>query len=252
MPKEWRGRFFEDFEVGDVFRSRLGRTVTEADNIWFTLLTMNTNQMHFNARLRRADRVRPAPRQRDLHAGARHWAWRSPTPARTRPRTSRWTEIKLPSPVFAGDTLWAEKRDPRDARVASPSRTSGSSTHAARAGINQRREVVIEFRRTFMVYKRATRRGRATSFPRPTTPGPSEDGSDSGGWTSRSADELRRDPRRPSASCARSSRASTGASSSPTATRTEFVAALTEHGWLAALIPEEYGGAGLGARRRRA
>jgi acyl dehydratase len=47
-PKVWRGRFLEDFEVGDTFRSRLGRTVSEADNTWFTLLTMNTNQIHFN------------------------------------------------------------------------------------------------------------------------------------------------------------------------------------------------------------
>ena len=46
--KVWRGRFYEDFDVGDVFRSRLGRTITETDNIWFTCLTMNTNQMHFN------------------------------------------------------------------------------------------------------------------------------------------------------------------------------------------------------------
>src|SRR5437867_13209571 len=44
----WEGRFFEDFEVGDVYRCRLGRTVTEADNIWFTFLTNNTNQIHFN------------------------------------------------------------------------------------------------------------------------------------------------------------------------------------------------------------
>src|SRR5437867_3187548 len=47
-PKVWRGRFYEDFEIGDVFGSRLGRTVTETDNIWFTCLTMNTNQIHFN------------------------------------------------------------------------------------------------------------------------------------------------------------------------------------------------------------
>jgi len=47
-PKVWRGRFYEDLEVGDVFRSRLGRTITETDNIWFTCLTMNTNQIHFN------------------------------------------------------------------------------------------------------------------------------------------------------------------------------------------------------------
>src|SRR5438128_11676880 len=44
----WEGRFFEDFEVGDIYRCRLGRTVTEADNIWFTLPTNNTNQIHFN------------------------------------------------------------------------------------------------------------------------------------------------------------------------------------------------------------
>src|SRR5947208_16904136 len=44
----WEGRYFEDFEVGDIYRCRLGRTVTENDNIWFTLLTNNTNQIHFN------------------------------------------------------------------------------------------------------------------------------------------------------------------------------------------------------------
>ena len=44
----WEGRYFEDFNVGDVYRCRIGRTVTENDNIWFTLLTNNTNQIHFN------------------------------------------------------------------------------------------------------------------------------------------------------------------------------------------------------------
>ena len=48
MSEEYRGRFFEDFEAGHVYRSWLGRTVTEADNVWFANLTMNTNQMHFN------------------------------------------------------------------------------------------------------------------------------------------------------------------------------------------------------------
>ena len=48
VKEGWVGRFFEDFNVGDVYRSRLGRTITEADNIQFTLLTNNTNQIHFN------------------------------------------------------------------------------------------------------------------------------------------------------------------------------------------------------------
>ena len=45
----WEGRFFEDFQVGDVYRSSIGRTLLEADNTWMTLLTNNDNQIHFNA-----------------------------------------------------------------------------------------------------------------------------------------------------------------------------------------------------------
>ena len=107
-PKEWRGRFFEDIEVGDVYRSRLGRTITETDNIWFTLLTLNTNQMHFNTPY--AERTRsgsPSSTARfTLALVTGHDACR--TRARTRRRTSRWTDITLPNPVFVGDTLWAE------------------------------------------------------------------------------------------------------------------------------------------------
>jgi itaconyl-CoA hydratase len=44
----WEGRFFEDFEIGDVYRGRLRRTVTDNDNIWFALLTNNTDQVHFH------------------------------------------------------------------------------------------------------------------------------------------------------------------------------------------------------------
>ncbi|HEV7790280.1 MAG TPA: hypothetical protein VGP05_14835 [Pseudonocardia sp.] len=47
----WQGRFYEDFEAGDVYQHPLGRTITETDNTWFTLLTMNTNQAHFNAQV---------------------------------------------------------------------------------------------------------------------------------------------------------------------------------------------------------
>ena len=44
----WQGRFFEDFEVGDIYRHPLGRTITTTDNIWFTLLTQNTAKIHFD------------------------------------------------------------------------------------------------------------------------------------------------------------------------------------------------------------
>ena len=52
----WSGRVYEDFEVGDVYRHPLGRTVIAADNIWFTLLTQNSNAIHFDAGVRRETR----------------------------------------------------------------------------------------------------------------------------------------------------------------------------------------------------
>ena len=47
-PRNGAGASSRTSTVGDVYRSRLGRTITETDNIWFTCLTLNTNQMHFN------------------------------------------------------------------------------------------------------------------------------------------------------------------------------------------------------------
>src|SRR5687768_17669950 len=49
LKEGWQGRVFEDFEVGDVYRHPLGRTITQTDNIWFTLLTVNNNPIHFDA-----------------------------------------------------------------------------------------------------------------------------------------------------------------------------------------------------------
>ena len=48
------GRYYEDFHVGDIYEHRPGRTITETDNTWFTLLTMNTHPMHFDAEYAKA------------------------------------------------------------------------------------------------------------------------------------------------------------------------------------------------------
>jgi acyl dehydratase len=150
-PKIWRGRFFEDMEVGDVFRSRLGRTVTETDNAWFTLLTCNTNQMHFNDEYATGTRFGKALVNSCFTL--------SLVVGLTVPDTSEnatanlgWTDIRLPSPVFVGDTLWAESEitEKRESR----SRETVGIVGMRCRGINQRREVVIEFRRTFMIYRR--------------------------------------------------------------------------------------------------
>ena len=147
----WEGRFFEDFEVGDIYRCRYGRTVTEADNIQFTLLTNNTNQIHFN---------------RDY--GARtQWGQCLVNSALTLAIVAGmgvmdvsengfvlgWDEIVLPNPVFAGDTLYSEsgvisKRE-------SASRPGQGIVKVETRGYKQDGTLVIRYRRSVMVWKRA-------------------------------------------------------------------------------------------------
>jgi itaconyl-CoA hydratase len=165
-PKDWRGRLFEDFSVGDVFRSRLGRTITETDNIWFTNLTMNTNQTHFNeafAEQTRFGRILVnSCFTLSLVAGL--------TVADTSENAVAnlgWTDIRLPAPVFVGDTLWAES-EILELRASESRPTVGIVSMRSR-GINQRGEVVIEYLRTFMIPRRSTG-GEIRVFPQTETP----------------------------------------------------------------------------------
>ena len=150
-PKEWRGRFFEDFTVGDVFKSRLGRTVTQTDNIYFTLLTLNTNQMHFNTPYTEGTRF-GKPLVNSAFTLALVTGMSVPDTSENATANLAWTDIKLPKPVFEGDTLWSES-EILELRESKSSPNVGIVSMRTR-GINQRREVVIEFKRTFMVYKR--------------------------------------------------------------------------------------------------
>jgi acyl dehydratase len=150
-PKVWRGRFFEDFAVGDVFRSRLGRTVTETDNVWFTCLTMNTNQVHFNDHL--AERgLYGKPLVNSAFTLALVVGLTVPDTSENAAANLAWGDITLPRPVFVGDTLYAESEITGTRESASRPNVGIVSMRCR--GINQRREVVIEFTRTFMVYKR--------------------------------------------------------------------------------------------------
>jgi itaconyl-CoA hydratase len=149
--KAWRGRFYEDFAVGDVFESRLGRTVTETDNIWFTCLTLNTNQVHFNVPY--AERTQfGKPLVNSAFTLALVTGMTVPDTSENAAANLAWTDIKLPKPVFVGDTLWAES-EILDLRESKSNPSVGIVSMRCR-GVNQRREVVIEFKRTFMVYKR--------------------------------------------------------------------------------------------------
>jgi itaconyl-CoA hydratase len=150
-PTSWRGRFYEDFEVGDVFRSRFGRTITGTDNIWFTCLTMNTNAIHFSEpHAARTQFGRPLVNSALTLALVTGLS--VPDTSENAAANLGWTDIELPRPVFEGDTLWAESEIL--ALRQSESNPSVGIVSMRSRGINQRGEVVIEFKRTFMAYKR--------------------------------------------------------------------------------------------------
>lgn len=165
-PKSWRGRYFEDFSVGDVFRSRLGRTITEADNIWFTCLTMNTNQIHFNTAFAARTRFE-RPLVNSCLTLALVTGLSVPDTSENAAANLGWTEIRLPAPVYVGDTLFAESEvlDVRESKSNSGVGIIGMRTR----GLNERGEVVIEFLRTFMVYRRGAPEAES-GFPEPMTP----------------------------------------------------------------------------------
>lgn len=147
----WQGRFFEDFEVGDVYQHPLGRTITETDNTWFTLLTMNTNQSHFNSVYAgRGEFGRPIVVSTLTVAIA---VGQSVTDLTQNAFANLgWDDIRLTNPVFAGDTIWSEslivhKRE-------SASRPNAGIVTARTRTLNQHGTEVCSYLRTFYVYKR--------------------------------------------------------------------------------------------------
>jgi acyl dehydratase len=150
----WEGRFFEDFEVGDLYRHPLGRSITEADNIWFTLLTQNTNPSHFDNEYAKATPFKQVLVNScftlSLVTG------QSVTDlSQNAIANLAWTEITLPRPVFIGDTI--HSRSEVLALRESKSRPEAGIVDVRTEGYNQRGEVVIAYKRTIMVYKRAAR-----------------------------------------------------------------------------------------------
>jgi acyl dehydratase len=150
MSQQWRGRFLEDFEVGAIFRSRLGRTITETDNTWFTCLTMNTNQMHFNREFAAGTEFGQPLVVSTLTLAVVLGLSVADT-SENAVANLGWSDIKLPKPVYAGDTLWAESEV--TAVRESRSRPSCGIVSVRTRGVNQRAEVVIEFARSFMVFR---------------------------------------------------------------------------------------------------
>jgi itaconyl-CoA hydratase len=158
VPEGWDGRYFEDFVVGHRFRHPLGRTITAADNVWLTLLTMNTNPIHVDARYA-AQTEFGRPLVNSCLTLALVTGLSVDDVSRHAFANLGWDEVRLPAPVFEGDTIYAESVVV-EVRP-SASRPTVGMVRVRTRGFNQDGTVVIEFLRSILVY----RRGQGPQLP---------------------------------------------------------------------------------------
>jgi itaconyl-CoA hydratase len=147
----WTGRVFEDFVVGDVYEHPLGRTLLAADNIWFTCLTMNTNPIHFDAAYA-AQTEFGKPLMNSCLTLALVTGQSVTDLTQNAVANLGWDEVRLAHPVFEGDTIYSrsEVLDTRESK----SRPNVGIVRVKTTGVNQDGTPVIDFTRTFMVWKR--------------------------------------------------------------------------------------------------
>jgi acyl dehydratase len=153
------GRCYEDFAVGMVMQHPLGRTVTATDNTWFSLLTNNSNPIHFD-RHYAAQTEFGQPLMNSTFTLALVLGLSVSDVSRYAVNLG-WDEVRLPAPVFEGDTIYA--RSEVLATRASKSRPGMGLVEVKTTGYKQDGTVVITFRRTVLVYKR----GHQPSVPPP-------------------------------------------------------------------------------------
>lgn len=159
VKEGWRGRFFEDFAVGDIYRHPLGRTVTTTDNVWFTLLTQNTAPIHVDHHYA-AQTAFGKPLVDSTFTLALVTGQSVTDISQNVFANLGWDEVRLPHPVFEGDTIYSQS-EVLQARE-SASRPDVGIVTVLTTGYNQDGVVVISFKRTVMVYKR----GCAPEIPR--------------------------------------------------------------------------------------
>jgi itaconyl-CoA hydratase len=149
--RESVGRYFEEFGIGEIYEHRPGRTISEADNTWFTLLTMNQHPLHFD------------------HAYAEHTEFGKPVVnsaltlsivagmsvsdiSQKAIANLGWTDISMPAPVFHGDTIYAES-EVLEKRESKSRPTQGIATVETRA-FKQDGTLVMSYKRSVLVPKK--------------------------------------------------------------------------------------------------
>ena len=151
VKEGWNGRLFEDFSVGDIYVHPLGRTVVSADNIWFTLLTQNTNPTHFD-HVYSAKTGFGKPLVNSTFTLALVTGQSVSDLSQNALANLSWDEVRLPNPLFEGDTVYSQSEvlTVRESK----SRPEAGIVSVRTTGSNQHGVTVIEFKRTFMVYRR--------------------------------------------------------------------------------------------------
>ena len=153
-PNRYRediGRYYEDFEIGAFYEHRPGRTINDADNSWFTLLTMNTHPLHFDTEYASHSEFGKPLVNSCLTLSVVAGMSVSDTSQKAIANLG-WTDIKMPHPVFVGDTLYAESEvlDKRESR----SRPNAGIVSVLTRGINQDDTEVCVFERQILIPKR--------------------------------------------------------------------------------------------------
>lgn len=151
-----RGRYYEDFTVGEIYRHWPGRTLSEADNTWFTLLTMNTHPLHFDA-----EYAAKTEYGRIVVNSCLTLAIVAGMSVRDLSQNAicnlGWTDIRMPAPVFIGDTLYAESKIV--AKRESASRPNAGIVTARTTARKADATVVMTYERAVLVPKRVAVRG---------------------------------------------------------------------------------------------
>ena len=149
--RETFGRYFEDFKVGDVYEHRPGRTITDTDNVWFTLLTMNTHPAHFDYEFAKQTEFKK-PLVCSPFTVALMVGMSVSDVSQKAVANLGWQDIQLSHPLFPGDTLYAESEviEKRESR----SRPEQGVVTIRTTGKNQDGVVVCTFRRSMLIWKR--------------------------------------------------------------------------------------------------
>lgn len=149
--RETFGRYFEDFQVGHIYEHRPGRTITDTDNVHFTLLTMNTHPAHFDYEFAKKTEFKKPLVCSPLTVALMVGMSVSDTSQKAVANLG-WDKIRLTHPLFPGDTLYAESEvlDKRE----SSSRPEQGIVTVKTIGKNQDDKIVCTFERTMLIWKR--------------------------------------------------------------------------------------------------